>query len=129
MTSQDVSQSAINTTEMPVDQDELQRQKIRRLEKIGRWALPMAIMIFAIIAWDRICVWNEIPKYILPRPGVVLDTVIKDAAMLFGALLVTLRITFLSLILAVVGGVVCRFYSLNPNGSRCHSSRSQWSCR
>jgi hypothetical protein len=55
--------------------------------------------------WDRICVWNEIPQYILPRPGVVLDTLIKDAALLFSSLLVTLRITVLSLALAVVGGV------------------------
>ena len=26
-------------------------------------------MVLAIWLWDRICVWNEIPRYILPRPG------------------------------------------------------------
>ena len=62
-------------------------------------------MVAALFAWDRICVWNEIPQYILPRPGVVLDTLIKDAPLLFSSLLVTLRITFLGLLLAVTGGV------------------------
>jgi NitT/TauT family transport system permease protein len=55
--------------------------------------------------WDRICVWNEIPRYILPRPGEVLATLIEDRVLLFSSLLTTLKITFLSLILAVVGGV------------------------
>lgn len=76
-----------------------------RLERIGRWLLPLAIMVLAIWLWDRICVWNDIPKYILPRPGVVLQTLFDDAGLLFSSLLVTLRITFLSLLLAVIGGV------------------------
>ncbi len=59
----------------------------------------------AIWLWDRICVWNEIPRYILPRPGEVLATLYTDAGLLFGSLLVTLRITFLGLALAVLGGV------------------------
>ena len=79
--------------------------RAERLERIGKWVLPIAIMVLAIWLWDRICVWNEIPQYILPRPGVVLQTLYTDAPLLFGSLLVTLRITFLSLLLAVVGGV------------------------
>ncbi|WP_438802562.1 hypothetical protein, partial [Klebsiella aerogenes] len=55
--------------------------------------------------WDRLCVWNDIPKYILPRPGVVLQTLQDDAPLLFSSLWVTLKITFLSLALAIVGGV------------------------
>ena len=57
-------------------------------------------MVLAVWLWDRICVWNEIPKYVLPRPWVVLQTLYVDAPLLFGSLLVTLRITFLSLLLA-----------------------------
>ena len=88
-----------------LDPEEARRIRTERLESIGKWVLPLAIMAFAILMWDRIVVWNEIPKYILPRPGVVLDTLWKDAALLFSSLLVTLRITFLGLLLAVVGGV------------------------
>jgi NitT/TauT family transport system permease protein len=75
------------------------------MERIGRWVLPLTIMTLAILAWDRICVWNEIPHYILPRPGVVLQALVNDAGLLFSSLLVTLRITFLGLLLAVAGGV------------------------
>ena len=88
-----------------LDPEEARRVRAERLEGIGKWLLPIAIMVLAIWLWDRICVWNEIPKYILPRPGVVLQTLYVDAPLLFGSLLVTLRITFLSLLLAVVGGV------------------------
>ncbi|MER9238140.1 ABC transporter permease [Mesorhizobium sp. M0633] len=88
-----------------LDPEEARRVRQERFERIGRWLLPLAIMILAIWLWDRICVWNDIPKYILPRPGVVLQTLHDDAGLLFSSLLVTLRITFLSLLLAVVGGV------------------------
>ena len=97
--------TAIETRAAAVDQEEMRRARLARLERIGRWVLPMAIMVFAIWLWDRICVWNGIPQYILPRPGVVVQTLYSDAGLLFGSLLVTLKITFLSLLLAVIGGV------------------------
>jgi len=88
-----------------VDQEEMRRARSELLERIGRWVVPLAIMALAIWLWDRICVWNEIPQYILPRPGVVVQTLYADAGLLFGSLLVTLKITFLGLLLAVSGGV------------------------
>ncbi|THF60101.1 ABC transporter permease [Mesorhizobium composti] len=88
-----------------LDAEEARRLRQQRVERIGRWLLPLAIMIAAIWFWDRICVWNEIPKYILPRPLEVLQTLHDDAGLLFTSLLFTLKITFLSLLLAVVGGV------------------------
>ncbi|TRD00679.1 ABC transporter permease [Mesorhizobium sp. WSM4303] len=97
--------TAIDQSSLTLDPEEAGRVRQERLERIGRWVLPLAIMILAIWFWDRVCVWNEIPKYILPRPGVVLQTLYDDAGLLFSSLLVTLRITFLSLLLAVIGGV------------------------
>ncbi|MEX0404814.1 ABC transporter permease [Aquibium sp. LZ166] len=88
-----------------LDAEEARRARTERFERIGRWVLPLAIMLAAILAWDRICVWNEIPHYILPRPGLVLQSLVDDRALLFSSLLVTLRITFLGLALAVFGGV------------------------
>lgn len=88
-----------------LDAQEARRLRSAKLERIGRWLLPLAIMVLAIWVWDRICVWNEIPQYILPRPGVVLNTLWVDAPLLFSSLLVTLKITFLGLLLAVIGGV------------------------
>lgn len=88
-----------------LDEEERAKLRVARLERAGRWILPLAIMMLAIWLWDRICVWNEIPRYILPRPLVVLQTLFDDAGLLFSSLLVTLRITFLSLALAIIGGV------------------------
>jgi NitT/TauT family transport system permease protein len=97
--------TAIEEHALTLDPEEARRVRQERLERLGRWVLPLAIMILAIWLWDRICVWNDIPKYILPRPGVVLETLFDDAGLLFSSLLVTLKITFLSLLLAVIGGV------------------------
>ncbi|WP_223475249.1 ABC transporter permease [Oricola indica] len=88
-----------------VDAEEMRRARQRKMEKTGKWLLPILIMCVAIFMWDRICVWNEIPRYILPRPGEVLATLIEDRGLLFSSLVNTLKITFLSLALAVAGGV------------------------
>lgn len=92
-------------TEALVDADELSRLRARRLERIGRWALPVLVMIVALTAWDRVVVWNGIPHYILPGPGLVLETLVADWPILFEALLVTLQITLMALAAAVIGGV------------------------
>jgi len=97
--------TAIEERTTVLDPEEARRVRAERIENIGKWVLPILIMLLAIAAWDVICVWNEIPKYILPRPWVVLQTLYADAPLLFSSLLVTLRITFLGLALAVIGGV------------------------
>lgn len=97
--------TAVENPMLVLDPEETRRLRRERLERIGSWVLPMLIMVLAIWLWDRICVWNEIPQYILPRPGVVAQTLYSDSGLLFGSLLVTLKITFLSLLLAVIGGV------------------------
>lgn len=97
--------TAVDSSALTLDPEEARRLRREQLERVGSWVLPLTIMVLAIWLWDRICVWNEIPQYILPRPGVVVQTLYSDAGLLFGSLLVTLKITFLSLILAVVGGV------------------------
>ncbi|TIO47618.1 MAG: ABC transporter permease [Mesorhizobium sp.] len=97
--------TTIEDAALKLDPEEARRVRQERLERIGKWVLPLAIMVLAIWLWDRICVWNEIPQYILPRPGVVLQTLHDDAGLLSSSLLVTLKITFLSLLLAVIGGV------------------------
>ncbi len=89
----------------PIDQEEADRARRRRHEKIGRWVLPIIVIILSIWLWDRIVVWNELPHYILPGPGRVLQALIEDWAILFDSLLVTLQITLGALAIAVVGGV------------------------
>jgi NitT/TauT family transport system permease protein len=88
-----------------IDEDEARRLRIRLNDKIGKWLLPMIVMALTIWGWHLVVMFNEIPHYILPGPGLVLRTLIADWAMLFDALLVTLQITLMALAVAVIGGV------------------------
>lgn len=88
-----------------VDDDELRRRRARKFERIGKWVLPVLVMALTLVAWDRLVVWNGIPHYILPGPGLVFSTLISDWPILFDALLVTLQITLMALAVAVLGGV------------------------
>ena len=97
--------SIAETASPTVDADERTRQRKARFEQVGKWTLPVLVLGLGILIWDRIVVWNEIPHYILPSPFLVLETLIKDWAILFNALLVTLQITLMALAVAVLGGV------------------------
>lgn len=87
---------------VPIEEDLL---RTRRRERIGRIVLPVLILALAIGGWQAIVTLNEIPHYILPGPGLVLETIIKDWDVLSASLVNTLKITFGALAIATVGGV------------------------
>lgn len=87
------------------DAEEERIVRRKKTEAIARWVIPIAVMAIAVFAWHRVVIVNEIPHYVLPGPGLVLETLWTDRSILFPALLVTLRITFLALLIAIVGGV------------------------
>ncbi|MBD3785817.1 MAG: ABC transporter permease [Sphingomonadales bacterium] len=93
------------TAKPVLDEEEARLARARRTERIGKWAMPALMLALALIAWDRIVVWNEIPKYILPRPGLVVETLIADFGTLASSALVTMQITLMALAVAVIGGV------------------------
>lgn len=74
-------------------------------EKVLRFAVPIAMLILSIAGWHAVVTINGIPRYILPGPIDVANALWTDWGTLWPALLVTLRITFSALILALVGGV------------------------
>jgi len=96
---------ATGTPPAGLDAEALRRLRRARFESVARWVLPCLTLIAAVALWDWIVVRNEIPHFILPRPGRVLQTLITDWALLFDALLVTLQITLMALAVAVIGGV------------------------
>lgn len=104
----------------PVDADELARARARRRERVLRWLLPSITVVLLIVLWDRVVVWNEIPHYILPGPGLVAQTLVKDAPILLPALGVTLQITLMALAVAVLGGVgLAVLFSLSRWAEMC----------
>ena len=88
-----------------LDAEETNRLRRARRDRIGKWTLPIVVLVVMLVIWDRIVVWNDLPHYILPGPGLVFETLIKDWAILFDALLVTVQITLMALAVAVLGGV------------------------
>ena len=75
-------------------------------ERVLTIIVPVVMLVLAVLVWQAIVTFNNIPKYILPGPGLVFQTLVTDMPILFPALLVTLNITFSALALAVVGGVL-----------------------
>jgi NitT/TauT family transport system permease protein len=103
-TNTDIGRPADNNAPM-IDADEARRARRVRIENVAQWVLPLIVLALTIWGWDRVVKVNNIPHYILPGPGRVMETLINDWGTLSGSLLVTLKITLMALTAAVVGGV------------------------
>ncbi|SOC82572.1 NitT/TauT family transport system permease protein [Ensifer adhaerens] len=77
----------------------------RRKEIALRIAVPLAMVAVLVVIWHFGVVWSGVPPYILPSPGAVVSALVGDWSLLFPALLVTTKITLMSLALALIGGV------------------------
>jgi len=99
----------------PIDLEESARLRRARMLRIGSWTLPALVVLASIGLWDWTVTANDIPHYILPRPGRVWSQLLADWGMLSEALGVTLRITFFALAGAVIlGGGLAILFSLSP---------------
>jgi len=87
------------------DAEEAYLARAQKVEAIAKWGLPLIVLTLTIWLWGRVVIWNEIPHYILPGPGLVIETLIADRVTLLQSLAVTLQITLMALGVAVVGGV------------------------
>ncbi|OYX23486.1 MAG: ABC transporter ATP-binding protein [Rhodobacterales bacterium 32-66-7] len=88
------------------DADEARRARNRRIEGVARWALPLLVVLLTLWAWDWFSNSTQTRGLIFPEPAKVWARLLADRELLFGSLLVTLRITFLALGIAVMGGVL-----------------------
>jgi NitT/TauT family transport system permease protein len=78
-------------------------------ERLVRWAAPLAVGVVVLVLWHVLVKAFDVPKFLVPGPLVVLDTLIADWGLLFNSLLVTLKITFGAFFLAVVIGTTVAF--------------------
>jgi len=77
-----------------------------RRERLLRVMLPGVIAAVALVGWELVVRIHQIPPYTLPGPLLVAETFWTDWDTLWPAWLVTLRLTFLALAVAVAGGVL-----------------------
>lgn len=67
---------------------------------------PWVVGIVFLALWQGWCVLFKVPAYLVPSPLAILGQLIQDGPLLFGSLLVTLKITLLAFALATVLGVL-----------------------
>lgn len=97
-----------------MDAEEAARIRRRKLERLGGYVLPVLVFVVLVFIWDRIVVWYELPHYILPGPGLVWNTLIKDAGILIPAAGQTLLIALMALAVSViVGAGLAIFFDLS----------------
>jgi NitT/TauT family transport system permease protein len=74
-------------------------------ERLARIAIPVGMLVLLIVVWQVYCDAYKIPHYILPSPLRIAQAFGTDYPVLLPALMVTLKITFAALGIALVGGV------------------------
>ena len=67
-------------------------------------SLPLVVGAAVLLGWEAVVRWNAIPPYILPGPWAVAGKLVEDWGTLSGSLLVTLQVTGLALLAAIIGG-------------------------
>jgi len=76
-----------------------------RLERVLSILVPIAMVLLAIGLWQLHIVINQVPRYIMPAPMDVITALATDWPTLLPSLWVTVRITFMALAIALIGGV------------------------
>jgi len=66
---------------------------------------PLAVGVFFLLAWDIFVQVTGLPPYLLPRPGLVIQTLFENWNELFASLMVTLRITVIAFLAAALSGL------------------------
>jgi hypothetical protein len=93
-----------------------------RQERRDRWlsvAMPVAAVVLAIGGWEALVRINEIPPYIIPAPSVIAATLWTDGPSLLQSAWFTVKLTFFSLVLAILGGVLLgALFALSRNVER-----------
>jgi NitT/TauT family transport system permease protein len=83
-----------------------------RARSLAKLLAPLAVGLLFLAAWEAVVRIEAIPRYILPGPLLVAETLWIDGPSLLGSLLVTLRITFAALIAAaLLGGAIALLFA------------------
>jgi len=70
---------------------------------------PLALGGALLLLWQLVCSAFEVPEFLLPSPLAIARALVADWALLWAALLTTLRVTLLAFALATVIGIAAAF--------------------
>jgi len=80
-----------------------------RQPRVQRVLYPLLVAVVLIGGWQALVTGLELPHYLVPSPALMVKTLVTDWLSLGTALLVTLKITLLSFLVATVVGVLISF--------------------
>ena len=87
----------------PINTAQLRRA---RRERVLTWVMPIILLMIAVGLWEYLVWYHEIPKYLIPAPSLIAETLVKDGPSLMASSWFTVKLTFFSLGLAIIGGVL-----------------------
>ena len=71
--------------------------------------LPVLVGVVMLVMWEGSVRYWQVPKYLVPSPFLVAQTLVTQWPLLFNSLLVTLQVTFMAFFFAVVIGTLIAF--------------------
>ena len=77
-----------------------------RRERKLRIIMPVSTILLALGLWEFLVRYNEVPHYLIPAPSLIARTLVQDWPTLMQSAAFTVKLTLLSLGLAIVGGVL-----------------------
>ena len=75
----------------------------------ARIVMPILVGALFLVAWHMLVVSFDVPRYIVPSPLLVAQTLVEDWPLLAQSLWVTLKVTLSALVLAVTCGTAVAF--------------------
>lgn len=76
-----------------------------RTERRLRIIMPATALALALLIWEALVIYYEVPHYLIPAPSRIGETLITDGPSLMNSAWFTVKLTLFSLALAIVGGV------------------------
>ena len=89
----------------PVILNEVQLRQERR-ERQMQIIMPVCALVLMVVLWEVLVRVNDVPHYLIPAPSLIIKTLWTDGASLLGSAWFTIKLTLLSLGLAIIGGVL-----------------------
>ncbi|MBB3176919.1 NitT/TauT family transport system permease protein [Variovorax sp. Sphag1AA] len=93
----------------PQPKVEAKRTPLMQQPRVQRIAYPLLVGVVLVALWQGIVTAMELPPYLVPSPYLMMQTLVTDWMPLGMALLVTLKITVLSFVVATIAGVLISF--------------------
>jgi NitT/TauT family transport system permease protein len=91
--------------DLSVTMNPIQQQREKR-DRQMQVIMPVCALLSAVLMWEFLVWYNEVPHYLIPAPRLILKTLWTEGPSLLGSAWFTVKLTLMSLGLAIIGGVL-----------------------